>query len=261
MKKILNVSLSLLLVCSAFVCPINASKGNAISWYTTRNKDHRQALVPHELSQVEDHGGVYIDHRHDDQSSEKVVYLTFDVGYENGNVERIVNTLEETQTVGAFFVLKHFVTQNKDLVRRIAENGNLICNHTAHHKNLASATKEEITKEIKELEDVVAEVTGSGTKPYFRPPEGCFSLKMLDDVRSIGYKTVFWSLAYADWDNERQPDPDKALETLLLHVHNGAVILLHPTSSTNAEILPRFIDALKGEGYRFASLDELCFAR
>ncbi len=261
MKKILNIILSFVLILTAFVCPVNASKRNVINWYTTRNKEHKQALVPSDLAQVENYGGVYIDHRFNDTNGEKVVYLTFDVGYENGNVERIVKTLEETETTGAFFVLKHFVTENSDLLRRIAENGNLICNHTAHHKNLSTANKEEIIKEIKELEDAVSAVTGSGTKPYFRPPEGCFSLEMLDIVRSIGYKTVFWSLAYADWDNEHQPSPDAALEKLLLHMHNGAVILLHPTSSTNAEILPLLIRTLKSEGYRFGSLDELCFAR
>lgn len=261
MKKFLNISVSLLLILTAFITPTSAIKGNAINWYTTRNKEHKQALVPQELAQVENYGGIYIDHRFNDTNEEKVVYLTFDVGYENGNVERIVSTLEETETTGAFFVLKHFVTESSDLLRRIAQNGNLICNHTAHHKNLSNAKKEEIVKEIKELEDAVAEVTGSGTKPYFRPPEGCFSLEMLDIVRSIGYKTVFWSLAYADWDNERQPSPDEALEKLLCHMHNGAVILLHPTSSTNAEILPRLINTLKNQGYRFGSLDELCFAR
>ena len=261
MRKILNIGVSLLLIFTIFTYPVNAAKGNVINWYTTRNKEHKQALVPPELAQVENYGGVYIDHRLNDTSEEKVVYLTFDVGYENGNVERIVKTLEETETTGAFFVLKHFVTENSDLVRRISQNGNLICNHTAHHKNLSVAKREEIIKEIKELEDAVAAVTGSGTKPYFRPPEGCFSLEMLDVVRSIGYKTVFWSLAYADWDNDRQPNHDAALEKLLLHMHNGAVILLHPTSSTNAEILPRLITTLKNQGYRFGSLDELCFAR
>ena len=151
MKKILNISVSLLLILTAFITPTSAIKGNAINWYTTRNKEHKQALVPQELAQVENYGGIYIDHRFNDTNEEKVVYLTFDVGYENGNVERIVSTLEETETTGAFFVLKHFVTESSDLLRRIAQNGNLICNHTAHHKNLSNAKKKKLSKKSKSL--------------------------------------------------------------------------------------------------------------
>ena len=259
-KSTLILCLSVLIAIACCLSAV-AHSSAAYSWYCVRNKDHKQPRLDGEFHFIEDHNAYYLDKNHGDQAEEKVVYLTFDVGYENGNVERIVKTLEETETTGAFFVLKHFVTENSELLRRISGNGNLICNHTAHHKNLSAAKREDIIEEIKELEDAVAAVTGSGTKPYFRPPEGCFSLEMLDVVRSIGYKTVFWSLAYADWDNDRQPNPDAALEKLLLHMHNGAVILLHPTSSTNAEILPRLITTLKNQGYRFGSLDELCFAR
>lgn len=261
MKKICVSLIIILLLCSLLICEAAAAPASAQSWYTTRNKEHKQALVPPELAVVEAHGGVYIDHRHGDDSEEKVVYLTFDVGYENGNVEKVLNTLRETDTPGAFFVLKHFVTENSELVQRMAAEGHLICNHTAHHPNLATASREKIATEIGELEETVEAVTGSGTKPYFRPPEGSFSMEMLDHVSSLGYKTVFWSLAYADWDNNRQPAPGEALDKLLSHMHNGAVILLHPTSATNAEILPTLIDTLKKQGYRFGTLDELCFAR
>ena len=260
MKKILAF-----LGCLALIFSLNAPKIGAASrelhWYTTRNKDHRQALVPSELAVVEEHGGVYIDHRHGDEDPDKVVYLTFDVGYENGNVEKTLNTLRDKGVTGAFFLLKHFVTENKDLVLRMKSEGHLLCNHTATHKNLSHATREEIESEIKGLEAAVEAVTGEGTKPYFRPPEGSFSLDMLESVCSLGYKTVFWSFAYADWDNKKQPDPGASLEKILSHVHNGAVILLHPTSATNAAILGELIDTLKLQGYRFGTLEELCVAR
>ncbi len=261
MKKLCVSLAMLLMVCSLLICEIGAVPARVMNWYTTRNKEHKQALVPPELATAETHGGVYIDHRHGDDNEEKVVYLTFDVGYENGNVEKVLNTLRDTDTPGAFFVLKHFVTENSELVQRMVAEGHLICNHTAHHPNLATASKEKITAEIRELEEAVEAVTGSGTKPYFRPPEGSFSMEMLDHVSALGYKTVFWSLAYADWDNNRQPAPRDALDKLLSHIHNGAVILLHPTSATNAEILPTLVDTLKNQGYRFGTLDELCFAR
>lgn len=259
MKRILSLLLVTLL-CIALCLPV-AAKPKVISWYCIRNSDHKQPIAPSELAEIERHGGVYIDHRHGDDSTDKVVYLTFDAGYENGNVEKILDALKEADAVAAFFVLKHFVTENEELVRRMSEEQHLICNHTAHHKDLSCASRENIAQELGELQDAVERVTGSGCKPYFRPPEGRFSVDMLESVAALGYRTVFWSFAYADWDNAKQPKPDAALAKILENIHNGAVILLHPTSATNAEIMPQLLLALREEGYRFGSLDELCFAR
>ena len=147
MKKIMAFLGCLALILSASAPKIGAAT-REMHWYTTRNKEHRQALVPDELAVVEEHGGVYIDHRHGDGDAEKVIYLTFDVGYENGNVGKTLNTLKEKRVTGAFFLLKHFVTQNSDLVLRMKGEGHLICNHTATHKNLSHATREEIQKTL-----------------------------------------------------------------------------------------------------------------
>lgn len=243
-----------------FVCLLNFSVGAAshpMSWYCTRQKAHRQAIAAPELRFVEELGGYYIDHAHDEGNAEKVVYLTFDAGYENGNVERILNTLRETKTPAAFFVLEHFVSHNTDLAVRMNEEGHLVCNHTATHKNLSKASKERIAAELNRLEEVCTQ-NGVRTAPFFRPPEGCFSEDMLRHVRSLGYKTVFWSFAYADWDNDKQPSEETALRCILDNVHNGAVLLLHPTSATNAAVLPRVIEELQAQGYRFGTLNELC---
>jgi len=246
-------------LCMAVLLTLGATaKSPEMHWYCTRNKTNSQALCAPELRVAEEFGGVYIDHVHNDQNAERVVYLTFDAGYENGNVAKILNTLKEKEVPAAFFVLSHFVEKNAELVLRMQEEGHLICNHTAHHRNMARASREEIEREIKGLEESCESVLGTRPAPFFRPPEGSFSVDMLKAVQSMGYKTVFWSLAYADWDNEKQPDPEKALALLLANMHNGAVVLLHPTSATNATILPRLIDALRTEGYRFGSLDELC---
>ena len=210
-----------------------------------------------ELRAVEKHGGYYIDHRHNEGNEEKVVYLTFDAGYENGNVEKILDVLKENEVPAAFFVLEHLVVANSDLVRRMADEGHLVCNHTATHKNLSAANKETVCKELARLE-AACEGIGVVTAPFFRPPEGSFSLELLDTVHSLGYKTVFWSFAYADWDNNKQPSEDLAMRTVMDNIHNGAVLLLHPTSATNAAILPRVIGELKAEGYRFGTLRELC---
>ena len=256
MKKIGIFVLTLVLLLPSFGLVSGAQSGQ-INWYCTRQKAHRQAIAAPELRFVEEFGGYYIDHGHGDGDPDKVVYLTFDMGYENGNVERVLDTLKETGTPAAFFVLKHPVEQNTDLLQRMVSEGHLVCNHTAHHPNLARATKEEIKAELEALERACAEAEIK-LSPYFRPPEGSFSREMLTSVRELGYKTVFWSFAYADWDNDRQPSPSVAMRCVLDNLHNGAVLLLHPTSATNAEILPQLIAQIKAEGYRFGTLEELC---
>ena len=165
--------------------------------------------------------------------------------------------MKKKDVQGAFFILKHLAKANSDLVKRMASEGHLVCNHTAYHKNLCRASKEEIRAEIEELEQSCREI-GVSVAPYFRPPEGSFSKELLQTVAQMGYHTVFWSFAYADWDNQKQPTPARAMACIMENMHNGAVLLLHPTSATNAEILPQLIDTLREQGYRFGTLDELC---
>ena len=158
-------------------------------------------------------------------------------------------------------MLEHVVRSNSELIKRMKAEGHLICNHTANHPNLANAPKEKIAAELQQLEDAVTAVTGECCAPYFRPTEGSFSRAMLETVQELGYQTVFWSFAYADWDNQHQPAPRAALQKILANMHNGAVLLLHPTSETNAIILKELIDTLKNQGYRFGTLEELCKGR
>ena len=231
-----------------------------LHWYCVRNKSNRQALAAPELRFVEELGGYYIDHRHGDADTERVVYLTFDAGYENGNVEKILDTLKQTDTPAAFFVLRHLITANPDLVCRMRDEGHLVCNHTANHPNLSRATSERIEQEIRALEDAYRDTVGGEMAKYFRPPEGSFSREMLESVQRLGYKTVFWSFAYADWDNGKQMSYGEAKQKILSNIHNGEVMLLHPTSATNAAILGEVIRELKAQGYRFGTLDELCAA-
>jgi peptidoglycan-N-acetylmuramic acid deacetylase len=188
---------------------------------------------------------------------EKVLYLTFDAGYENGNVEKTVKILKENDVTGAFFVLRHFIEKNPDLCRTIQENGNLLYNHSSTHKNFSRITSEEMKQELKGLEEVCQNTLGFHLDPYFRPPEGAWNEETLRVAEEAGYKTVFWSLAWADWDNNNQKSPEYAMEKLLSRVHDGAVILLHPTSETNTKILGEFIVKMKEAGYRFASVEEL----
>ena len=224
---------------------------DAQGWYCRKAEENQRPDCPYDEELLRENGAVYIG------ADEKKVYLTFDAGYENGNVEKICGTLEKHGATGAFFVLKHFIEANPELTERLAANGNLICNHSLSHRDPAKLDETELRNEITGLETLYNKLTGREMAKFFRPPEGSFTESSLKTAASLGYKTVFWSLAYADWDNSRQPDPEKALELLLKRVHNGAVILLHPTSSTNAAILDRFLAELEERGYSFGSLDEL----
>ena len=246
--------LTLLLLLTATVTPTYAA---GTGWYCTRAKNHAQPVADPPLREVESHGGLYIDHAHTDPDApDKVVYLTFDAGYENGNVARVLDALKAEGATGAFFILGNLPACHPDLVRRMAAEGHLVCNHTYTHRNLCGAPAGELTKELTRLEEACREA-GVEVAKYFRPPEGCFDTALLDEACEAGYRTVFWSFAYADWDNQRQPDPAAANAKILDNLHNGAVILLHPTSATNAAILGETLREMKAMGYRFGSLDEL----
>lgn len=228
------------------------------NWYCVHVKDHVQPRVGAELSFVEELDGYYIDHEHQSfEDAEKVIYLTFDAGYENGNIAKILDILREEQVTGAFFILGNLITKNTDLVKRMAEEGHTVCNHTVRHKNMSSKNDAELLSELHELENLYAEKTGYQMASYYRPPEGRFSNQNLACAKENGYKTIFWSFAYPDWDNNKQMSAEKAKKIILDNLHNGEVMLLHPTSSTNAAILGDVIKELKAQGYRFGSLDEL----
>lgn len=190
-------------------------------------------------------------------TSQKILYLTFDAGYENGNTAKILDTLQKHQVPAAFFLVGNYMEKNQDLVRRMVEEGHIVGNHTMHHPDMRKKEGEAFYKELTDLEDLFRQITGKQLPKYYRPPQGLYSQKNLETAQSLGYKTVFWSLAYADWDNNKQPTKDYAFSKLLPRIHNGAVLLLHSTSQTNAEILDELLTRYKELGYRFASLDTL----
>lgn len=241
---------------ATLLCPTVHAEGRR-NWYCVRTSDHSQPPADPRLEEVTAYGGYYIDRAHSDPHGEdRVVYLTFDVGYENGNVGRVLDALEEAGATGAFFVLGHVAKESPDLLRRMAAEGHLVCNHTYSHACLVGHPPAELESELRRLEDACA-AAGVEVAPYFRPPEGAYDLPLLDTARRLGYSTVFWSFAYADWDNSRQPDPVAAKKKILDNIHNGGVLLLHPTSATNAAILGEVLAELKAMGYRFGTLDEL----
>ncbi len=252
MKKFLRFLL-LILIFNLICLPV---KCGAQSWSVRREKDHRQPLLEPQASYIDKYNAYYIDKNADE--NDKVIYLTFDAGYENGNIERILDTLKKHNAKGAFFVLDNLIIRNTDLVKRMAEEGHFVCNHTAKHPDMRKYNDiHSFKNELEKLENVYKEYTGLELKKYYRPPEGKFNEQNLKFAKELGYKTIFWSFAYADWDNNKQPSEDYAIKKILDNTHNGMVVLLHPTSQTNANILDRVMTAWEQDGYRFGTLEEL----
>lgn len=188
----------------------------------------------------------------------KVIYLTFDAGYENGCTEQILDTLKKHEVSAAFFLVGNYIEKNADLVRRMVDEGHIVGNHTMHHPDMSKLTdKTAFSVELTDLETLFKETTGKELPKYYRPPQGIYSEENLKMAQELGYRTVFWSLAYADWNNDAQPTKDQAFSKLLPRIHNGAVVLLHSTSATNAEILDELLTKWKEMGYTFGTLEEL----
>jgi len=255
MRKFLSLGCVLL----TFLCismPVSATS-SAYNWFCVHRRDHLQPKADASLSFIEQYNGFYVDKKHGDECNDKVIYLTFDAGYENGNVERILDTLKEEDVPAAFFILGHMIEKETALIVRMQNEGHLVCNHTFSHKPMVNKTYQDFAAELEKLEKSCIEKTGKPLSKYYRPPEGRFDEESLKYASDMGYKTVFWSFAYDDWDNNRQMSYEKAKGKILDNVHNGEIMLLHPTSNTNAEILGEIIRRLKSEGYRFGTLDEL----
>ena len=190
--------------------------------------------------------------------TEKVLYLTFDAGYENGCTEKILDILQKHQVPAAFFLVGNYIEKNPDLVRRMVKEGHIVGNHTMHHPDMSKISeKSAFEKELQNLETLYRDTTGQELAKFYRPPQGTYSEENLRMAQELGYKTVFWSLAYVDWNNDAQPAPETAFAKLLPRTHDGAVVLLHSTSKTNAVILDELLTKWKGMGYRFGTLEEL----
>jgi peptidoglycan-N-acetylmuramic acid deacetylase len=190
-------------------------------------------------------------------TTEQVIYLTFDAGYENGNTEPILDALKKHQVSATFFVVGSFLKQNPDLIRRMAEEGHTVGNHTMTHPDMSGiASMEAFTEELEGVSELYREITGSEMTKYYRPPQGIYSKENLAMAKELGYHTFFWSLAYVDWYQDDQPTKEEAFEKLLKRIHPGAIVLLHSTSSTNAEILDELLTRWEEMGYHFGTLND-----
>lgn len=193
-----------------------------------------------------------------EQTEEKHIYLTFDVGYENGNTASILDTLKKHNVSATFFVVGTYIESDPELVKRMAEEGHIVGNHTWHHPDMSQiAAMDAFKKELEDVENAYLEVTGEEMTKFYRPPQGKYSEANLKMAQELEYKTFFWSLAYVDWYDDNQPSREEAFEKLLGRIHPGAIVLLHSTSDTNALILDELIQKWEEMGYTIRSLTEL----
>lgn len=197
------------------------------------------------------YGGYYLGN-----TAEKVLYLTFDEGYENGYTPQILDVLKAEGVPAAFFVTGPYLKKEGELVKRMVEEGHIVGNHTVTHPSMPSLSEDKIAEELNGLDQMFFDLTGAHMK-YLRPPKGEYSERSLAASQKLGYKTIFWSSAYADWDINKQTGKEHAFKAVTSQFHNGSIILLHAVSRDNTEALADIIEEAKRQGYTFLSLDEL----
>ena len=222
-----------------------------IGWGIKREKNHIKPDVGRVNKEIlEKYKGICLE-----SGDTNKIYLTFDEGYEAGYTDEILDILKMNKIKATFFLTAHYVNTNEELVKQMIEEGHIIGNHTVNHKSMPTLNDEEIEKEIMELHNVSLEKFQYNMK-YIRPPMGEFSERTLDITNKLGYITTMWSFAYEDWNENKQPTKEYAINKILENVHSGEIILLHGNSKTNMEILEEVIKKIKEMGYLFASLDE-----
>ena len=226
-----------------------------VNWGLSLKKDHTapDGTYPTGVN-IGDYGAYYMG---ESGKKQPVVYLTFDCGYENGNTATILDTLKKNKIKAIFFVTKPFVTENPDLVKRMKKEGHLVGNHTATHPNLTTKTSEQIQNELNSTAATMKELTGYEMDKFMRPPEGKYSVRVLKVMQDMGYKTIFWSLAWMDYDVNNQPSVEYVVGRFSTYHFDGLIPLMHNTSTADTAALPQVISTLSAVGYRFGTLDEL----
>ena len=191
-------------------------------------------------------------------TTQNTIYLTFDCGYENGNTEPILDALKKHDVKATFFVVGNFLETSPEIVKRMIAEGHMVGNHTYHHLDMSSiSSMDAFKKETQDVENLFEQITGTPITKFYRPPQGKYSESNLQMAKELGYKTFFWSLAYVDWMQDQQPSKEEAFSKLLTRIHPGAIVLLHSTSQTNAQILDELLAKWEEMGYQFGRLDEL----
>lgn len=254
MKKIIYLIMIILLVTIGIKA--GETTVQAYGWGYKKATDEQAPEIGRYQELLEGNAAVY---RED--TNEKVVYLTFDNGYEEGYTAEVLDVLQAEKVPATFFVTGHYVDSEPGLVNRMAKEGHLIGNHSVHHPDFTTLSKERIADELEGLASKVAKVSEQKEMQYVRPPRGTFNKQTLQWAEDLGYTHVFWSLAFKDWETKRQQGSQYAYDQIMKQIHPGAIVLLHTVSSDNAKALQDVIQALRQKGYEFKSLDDLMLKR
>lgn len=229
----------------------NSIDNTLYAWWFKRNDNHETSGCQEDYD-ITEYNAYYTV-----PVQEKRIYITFDCGYENGYTADILDTLKEEGVPAAFFVTQTFIRDNIELTKRMKEEGHLVCNHTVTHPSMPSKSIEEQQKELLTCETYMKEATGYEMDLFFRPPRGEYSKRTLQMAKDLGYTTIFWSMAYLDYDVNNQPTPEHVIEHFNKYYHPGAIPLLHNVSKANHDALKAVITNLKKEGYSFGTLYDL----
>ena len=260
-KTIMLVGVFILIFTLSVITSINSEEittnaevkmsNQKIGWGIKKEKNHLQPDIGAANKKlIEKYNGIALGN-----NEKQYIYLTFDLGYEAGYTANILDVLKENNTPATFFITAHYLNTAEDLVKRMIDEGHIVGNHTVNHKSMPDISDEELRNEVMTLHQSIYEKFKYEMK-YLRPPKGEFSERTLALTETLGYKTVMWSFAYVDWEENRQPSHDKALKTIMDNLHNGEIMLLHATSKTNSEIMSEMIQKIKQEGYEIKSLDD-----
>jgi peptidoglycan-N-acetylmuramic acid deacetylase len=226
----------------------------ADNWGLSFQQAGQPPIANASAEQLAEYGAYYVG-----DSAQKTIYLTFDAGYENGYTPAILDALKKHNVQAAFFVVGHYLESAPELVKRMVSEGHIVGNHTYHHPDMSAIRNEAaFCAELSQTETLYREITGKEMPKLYRPPQGKYSTENLKAAQKLGYKTLFWSLAYVDWYTDKQPTAQQAFDKLIPRIHNGAVVLLHSTSATNAQILDELLTRWEQMGYQFGRISDLC---
>lgn len=229
------------------------SGNGSANWGLSFQEEGKAPVGNAEASYLKNFNAYYVQ-----ETEEKRIYLTFDCGFENGNTPAILDALKKHKAPATFFIVGNYLETSPDLVKRMVEEGHAVGNHTYHHPDMSKiGNLDDFSRELSDLETLYEKTVGKPMEKYYRPPQGIYSEANLKMAQELGYETFFWSLAYVDWYQDRQPSKEEAFQKLIPRIHPGAVVLLHNTSTTNAEILDELLTRWEELGYSFHPLKEL----
>lgn len=264
-KQVLYVVLAIILLCIGMVCALRAvnrlgaaeAAAGITDWGLSFQSEGAPPVANASQEYLKNFDALYVG-----DANQKKIYITFDAGFENGNTERILDALKKHGVKATFFLVGNYFETQLELVKRMAEEGHTIGNHTYSHPDMSKIGDiQSFQTELQKNEALYRDILGSEMPKLYRPPQGKFCEENLKMAQQLGYSTVFWSLAYVDWYTDDQPTPEQAFSKLLPRIHPGAVVLLHSTSSTNAEILDELLTKWEETGYSFGDLEAYCAAQ